>query len=336
MLIGKKNNANWVKLFIKVFKLPKNVENIILCEGLFNSLNKYFDQNIYFNNNLNLFVEKGFYKILKKSKIKSDVIKLFINIYKNKKRGIQKSIKTKIQDFKYEYNNKFWISFGIDKYKYFNNLLNAVNDAQDLSTTSKLYNFNSEVLINENVTKKNIEFYFKNRLNCGTKPNDLVVISFHGHGTSHLINGEEIGYIVPYEAKEKSYNDLISMNDISLWTKYINSKHLLILFDCCFSGFSIYRSEKKKNKKVYLKDILKIKNRIAINAGTYEQLVSDSGWGNNSIFTGLILSYFRKNSICSVTKLYSYLLENIPKYSNQTPTMGKLIGDQGGDIFLNL
>ena len=41
-------------------------------------------------------------------------------------------------------------------------------------------------------------------------------------------------------------------------------------------------------------------------------------------------------SVGSVSSLYNYLLETVPRYHSQTPTMGKLIGDQGGDIFLGL
>ena len=142
-----------------------------------------------------------------------------------------------------------------------------------------------------------------------------------------------MGFIVPYEAQYDNYNELISMNEISLWTKYIRANHLLILFDCCFSGFSILRGDNRGKK---INNILKMKNRIIINAGTYNQEVSDSGWGNNSIFTGLILSYLGLDNNGSVMELYNYLLENVPKYSNQIPTMGKLLGDQGGDIFISL
>ena len=76
---------------------------------------------------------------------------------------------------------------------------------------------------------------------------------------------------------------------------------------------------------------------MAIAAGSSDQLVSDGGWGDNSAFTGLIISYPGfKTGIGSIIELYTYLLINVPKYTNQMPCIGKLIGDEGGDIFLSL
>ena len=96
-----------------------------------------------------------------------------------------------------------------------------------------------------------------------------------------------------------------------------------------------------KNEKKYSDETIDIflskKARIAINAGTNDQKVSDDGWNNNSIFTGCIMSYpgFYDN-FGSAINLYNYLLENVPKHCSQTPTIGKLLGDEGGDIFLAL
>ena len=53
--------------------------------------------------------------------------------------------------------------------------------------------------------------------------------------------------------------------------------------------------------------------------------------------TGLIISYDKyKQTNGSVYSLFSYLSNEVPNYVNQTPTMGKLIGDRGGDIFLSI
>ena len=86
-----------------------------------------------------------------------------------------------------------------------------------------------------------------------------------------------------------------------------------------------------------IKTHLKSSSRIIINAGTTDQSVSDGGWNNNSVFTGAIISSPTfNNNTGSVINLYYYLLSVIPRYSNQTPSIGKMEGDMGTDIFLKI
>ena len=240
------------------------------------------------------------------------------------------------------YNKKIWIAFGINNYKHLSHLENAANDAEKLTIFSKeKLNFTyTKLILNGEVSKKRIEYEIKNYLYKMTTPRDLVVISFHVHGITLDINNTPHGFIAPYNApKDPTPAELISMSDISNWTKYIKARHVLTLFDCCFAGFSSLREIKGGDEfSTYtIRKMLTKKSRIAINAGTHDQTVSDGGWNKNSIFTGVFLSYpFFNNKKGSVTHLYNYLLTTVPKYYPQTPTMGKLIGDEGGDIFLSL
>ena len=116
------------------------------------------------------------------------------------------------------------------------------------------------------------------------------------------------------------------------------------MLDCCFSGLSVLRNNKIDN---YFKDEdltinalskhLNSNSKIIINAGTTYESVSDGGWNNNSVFTGAIISSPTLNDkIGSIMNLYYYLLKTIPRYSNQTPSIGKMEGDMGTDIFLKL
>ena len=253
--------------------------------------------------------------------------------------------KRKITLKKIGYRVKTWISFGINNYKHLPKLDNAANDAQKLHNFSKstLGFEQGTVIKNKNVTKKRIEYEIKDHLYKNSQIDDLVVISFHGHGITLKTNGIDDGFIAPYDAPENpTPADLISMDDLSNWTKYIPARHVLILLDCCFSGFmSLQRCIDKEKDTDYSEytfvKMLSKRSRIAINAGTQDQKVSDGGWGKNSIFTGGILSFpgfkKKKGSVCA---LYNYLLETVPKYYPQTPTLGKLIGDEGGDMFLSL
>ena len=342
-ILNDKSNK-WIKKFIKIFDI-KNAENLILCEGL-KGIMILNNKKKIFNPSLQHFIDCGWYKLLLKSEDKNAVLDVYLKSRSKKRGHVDVHPELRIQEVNmvkdklaHKYNKKIWITFGVNDYLNWSKLNNAVNDALQISSFCKQYNFKTKSLFNDEFNKSAIEYYFKNFLYYHTDENDLVVMSFHCHGHTMDINGEVNGFIVPYDAEKNPTPDsLISMTELSLWCKYIKSKHLLLLFDCCFSGFSVLRSGKERRFTVNTVDnLLNLNSKIAINAGTHQQMVNDGGWGENSIFTGSIMSYPGfTDGYCSVLGLYNYLLENVPKHSNQTPTIGKLIGDQGGDIFLAL
>ena len=322
---------NWLSNFIKIKYKLKYLQVFNKCYE-----NKNFDTARNEANKLNK-------KILYNS-ISSPIINI-----KQKTRGSSKgkTIPDRLKKLsiknKSKYHKKFWLSIGINDYQYFPKLKNAVNDAIELTKFAKeKLGFNTFKLINESATKQHIEYLIKNTLFNTSSKNDLIVISFHGHGETIIIDGVEHGFIVPYkDSSDKTPAELISMKDFSNWVQYLKANHVLLLFDCCFSGFSALRSNKIINSKFNITSInqmLERKSRIVINAGTESQETTDGGWGNNSVFTGVILSFpYYEMFLGSVINLYNYILETVPKYTNnQIPTIGKLVGDQGGDIFLGL
>lgn len=337
-------NNEWINIFLENFNIIK-YHPLILIEG-FKVIIKLYNLNKINNLKLDIFIKNGWFRLLVNHKNKIELLQSFEYFYKliEKKNtkyrslcSLNNSVNKKVKILKY--NKKVWITFGINKYTNWDNLNNAENDAECLAEFSKKFNFESKIFLNEQVTKKSIEDVIKSFLYNTAEYNDLVVISFHGHGHTIAVENNSYGFFVPYDAPLKATpGDLISTHDISSWCKYIKARHILLLFDCCFSGHSVMRSDNNRKYSIDTIDVLlSKKSRIAINAGTEEQKVSDDGWNNNSVFTGCLMSYpgFNDN-YCSVISLYNYLVENVPKHCSQTPTMGKLIGDQGGDIFLAL
>lgn len=257
-----------------------------------------------------------------------------------------------------KYNKKILISFGICNYLYFDKLNNSINDVNALSEFFKeKLNFDKIfIYTDENVTKSSVERIITNDLYKNSTENDLIVFSFHGHGYSLDFKNFTEGFLVPYNAsRDPTPFELISMNNLSKWFKYIKSKHILLLLDCCFSGLSVLRglshSKVKKfnsnntvelveNREIHNSTIqkhLESSSRIIINAGTNQDMVLDGGWNNNSIFTGAIISSPTfDNNIGSVFNLYYYLLKTISRYASQSPSIGKMEGDMGTDIFLSI
>ena len=81
----------------------------------------------------------------------------------------------------------------------------------------------------------------------------------------------EYGFIAPYDApKIKTPANLVSMEDLSNWTKYLKNNHILLFMDCCFSGFTALRSDDTIRRKSSLTEYsldkyLNTKSRIVIN-----------------------------------------------------------------------
>jgi hypothetical protein len=337
----------WLKFFIKIFELTKYTI-IIKCEGLKSVIRnrKVLKINSF---KLEVFIQRDLYKNL----ICSHNRLLFLKIYyythiKSKLRG-PKINSTKISALfaepnKLSYNTKYIYSIGINDYKHFNKLNCAENDALSLTNFFKnKFNFKGDTLLGRDANKYNIEKLFKTDLFNKLTKNDLLVLSFHGHGITLNISNIDYGFIVPINSPiESTPGDLISMNDITNWIKYLNCNHVLILLDCCFSGMSLNTRGLKKSNIVNscspkIHKIFNKRNRIIINAGMDDESVADAGWGNNSPFVGAILSYPNYTyTNGSVISLFYYLMSVIPNNYCQIPTLGKLPGDQGGDIFLSI
>ena len=153
--------------------------------------------------------------------------------------------------------------------------------------------------------------------------------------------------LVPFNANiGNNPNELISMEEINLWSKFIKSKHILFIFDCCFSGLSLFRSAKKTHNpekhftkcKLYrsMNINLNHKSRIVINAGLSHQSIIDNINGNSALTQTIINSPILNNGIGSVNQLFSYILEKISNEYEQNPCMGYLHGHQGTDIYLSI
>ena len=169
--------------------------------------NKYLlKKNLSFNN---IFLRESNTKLLKKDK----------NILS---RGLRKSkISINKAQTINKYQKKIWVAIGIDNYTEWPKLINPVSDINKIDNFFSEKNFNIIKISNEDATKSKIEQIFKEYLFQNLDSNDLLVFSFHGHGTILKINTKEYGFIVPSNApKDATPYDLISIEDITNWPKY--------------------------------------------------------------------------------------------------------------------
>lgn len=230
-----------------------------------------------------------------------------IDVYENPTLSQFKFVKKKAesivrempQDLQAEQEPKFYPSstsqktrnialfFGIDEYKNWLKLNNAVLDCKSIASILKSqYQFDEEnvfELYDEQVTRENVTNILDSLQNVLGKSDNLIIY-FAGHGSYN--ENSKFGYWVPWEARENKACDYISNNDIKEYLKAIKTRHTLVIADACFAG-SLMRS----NPGSLSEDI---DSRWVFTSGDLEN-VDDGPAGANSPFASALIHALKNN-----------------------------------------
>lgn len=343
--------TDWHRLLLKILGLQKIYNHFIVIEGI--NVLKIVSKKRPNNHKLNTFCNSEWFEMIKRCQNKIQCLLNFDEWYGKTFvafRGTNCKAVPKIVKDDFSYSKKLWVSIGVDNYEgciSFPKLKNAVRDSKAINHFALTKGFKTIHLKNEECDKRQLELLIQADLCTRLNPDDLLVISFHGHGYTGHYNDKEYGFIVPYGAKNTLPASLISMELLALWVQMLPCRHILLILDCCFSGMMALRgtnqakADYSRSPEVFRRNSL-YKNlckkaRIVINAGQEDESIMDGGWNNHSLLTGLIVSYDKYDKTKgSVYDLFNYISEKIPSLAEQNPTLGKLPGDMGGDIFLTL
>ncbi|MEW6744288.1 MAG: caspase family protein [Planctomycetota bacterium] len=144
---------------------------------------------------------------------------------------------------------------GIDRYPEGSSwapLPNAVADAEavrDFLIEGEDFTADSvTVLLREGATRdairRHLHKHFSDRSIVG--PDDRILFYFAGHGQQQDAPGRgdeaRVGYLVPYDGNRDDSSTLILHDDIVSACDLTQAKHVLLLLDCCFSGWAVLRS----------------------------------------------------------------------------------------------
>lgn len=154
----------------------------------------------------------------------------------------------------------------------------AVSDAQMVRDALEQHGFIVTFLSNVSSTELKAairNFFIKN----GADRDARLFVWFAGHG--HTANAE--GYLVPVDAPHPDQDVefrllAVSMREVAGWMREARSKHILAVFDSCFSG-SIFRAT--RNAQVPSSAILHYAQhpiRQIITSGSAQQEVLDDGF----------------------------------------------------------
>ncbi|MGD8549629.1 MAG: TAXI family TRAP transporter solute-binding subunit, partial [Desulfobacterales bacterium] len=193
------------------------------------------------------------------------------------------------------YSSQDALIVGINRYQNeeIDTLYNAVRDAQEIAKIFKNLGYEVIELYNEQATRKNILHNFS-RIQRKSKTNDSFVFYFAGHGQGLTIgNRDKVGYIIPYDARLNLMEsnvfvydeEAIALNLLRRYSKSMDSKHVALLLDSCFSGLAMKRSipAAKDPDMDYYNDLLSRKAINILTAGDDHPVSDGSGHSPFSI-----------------------------------------------------
>jgi uncharacterized caspase-like protein len=234
---------------------------------------------------------------------------------------------------------------GVADYEEWPDLPNAVKDAQEVAETLERLGFEVELITNPNyqqLRKVLNELTYK----YGREQNRALLFYYAGHGeTETMADGTKLGYIIPSDCPLLREDPLgfvdrsISMKDIEAYSLRIRSKHLLMLFDSCFSGslFSMVRAVPEDIGEKSSQPV-----RQYITAGTEEEQVPDKSLFKRSLLVGLQGDAdLTHDGYITGSELGLYLSSKVVKYTKgkQHPQYGKINNpelDRGDFVFVPL
>jgi uncharacterized caspase-like protein len=174
---------------------------------------------------------------------------------------------------------------------------------------------------------------------------DRVFVFFAGHGATRTFeDGRQLGFIVPVDADASNYySTAISMTSLREASDLIAAKHIYFIMDSCYSGLALSRGMGAFSKdRSYLDEISRRASRQILTAGGADQQVADDGPGGHSVFTWSLLEGLQGkadldgNGVITASELGAYVSPIVSSFAKQTPTVGNLVGSEGGEFIFEL
>ena len=176
----------------------------------------------------------------------------------------------------------------------------------------------------------------------GYDRNNRLLFFFSGHGYSRKKGAK--GYLVPTNAPnprkdEKGFlRKALPMNQVLAWCRQIEAKHVMFLFDSCFSG-TIFKTKALPEIPPHISEITSRPVRQFITAGDAGEEVPAKSVFAKSFIRGLQgEADLSKDGYITGSELGMYLRDKVLYYqSGQTPQYGKIRDpdlDEGDFVFV--
>jgi len=232
---------------------------------------------------------------------------------------------------------------GISNYERWPKLPNAVNDAKEVGAKLREMGFAVKLVLDP--TSREMKTVLSEMVyDMGREENRALLFYYAGHGeTETMADNTKLGYIIPRDCPLLNKDPMgfathaISMKDIESTSLRIRAKHVLMLFDSCFSGslFALVRAvpediTDKSNQPV----------RQYITAGREDEQVPDRSMFKRCFLLGLEGDAdLTGDGYITGTELGMYLSDKVVNYTHrqQHPQYGKINNpdlDRGDFVFV--
>ena len=242
----------------------------------------------------------------------------------------------------YLYKDYHALVIGISNYEKWPRLPNAVNDAKEVA--AKLKEFGFEVRLVLDPTSREIKTVLSEMVyKMGREKNRALLFYYAGHGeTEILADKTKMGYIIPRDCPLLEKDPMgftthaISMRDIESVSMRIRAKHVVMLFDSCFSG-SLFSLVRAVPHDITEKSALPVRQYIT--AGREDEQVPDKSMFKRCFLIGLDGDAdLTGDGYITGSELGMYLSDKVINYTHrrQHPQYGKINNpdlDRGDFIF---
>jgi hypothetical protein len=244
------------------------------------------------------------------------------------------------------YQNSVAIVIGIDNYLHWPTLECALADAK--AVRQKLVDLGFQKvfeLYDKEASRLQIMHLIAEELPRLLKEDDRLLVYFAGHGQTETYfdqNGQKVkeGYIIPVDGDKADYRgSAISMASMHQAAKRFKAKHVLFVFDSCYSGLGLKRSAGSQiQADNYIRKLSTMKAvQILTAGGENEQAGEEKGHG---IFTRHLLlaldgtADMDNDGFVTASEIGSYIRPVVSRKSgnSQTPKFGWISGE-GDFIF---
>ena len=257
-------------------------------------------------------------------------------------RGIR--VVSKKGDSLYLYKSYHAMVIGISDYEHWPKLPNATKDAKEVA--QKLQKFGFEIKLVLDPTYREMKTAINEMIyKMGNEENRAIVFYYAGHGETELLADKtKMGYIIPKDCPLLRDDPMgfaahaVSMRDIESASLRIQSKHVLMLFDSCFSG-SLFALTRAVPDDITEKSNLPVRQYIT--AGREDEQVPDKSMFKRSLLIGLDGDAdLTGDGYVTGTELGMYLADKVVNYTHrrQHPQYGKINNpdlDRGDFIFVS-
>lgn len=224
-------------------------------------------------------------------------------------------------------------------------LPNPVKDADEVAGLLKSLDWRVRVV--KNPTGRELRQALNSLITGpGKDPDMAVLVWFSGHGhTLKEVDGSKLGYIVPVDAPDPAVDEMgfmekaVSMRQVETVARRIMSKHVLMMFDSCFSGalFQITRAKPSP----FIEEKVAKPVRLFVTAGNENEQVPDKSQFKTVFLQAVQEGYADRNKDGYITgqEMGAYLQEKVINYSRkaQHPQYGKINNpklDKGDFVFV--